>query len=95
MEYSQCGVAPNSRLQDGSFDPSFVISHRFDVSEFKELYAAFDAKEAGIMKVRLLFWVPVMCLQPRTRQTFVKTKFSSPPTPGFPELSSVKAVTAV
>ncbi|EJD53755.1 GroES-like protein [Auricularia subglabra TFB-10046 SS5] len=62
------------KLEDGSFDPSFVITHRFDISEFKELYAAFNDKKGGILK------------------TFVQTKHSSPPTPGFPPLSSVKVI---
>lgn len=39
-----------SKVQDGSFDPTIILTHRFDLSEFSELYAAFDKKEHGIMK---------------------------------------------
>lgn len=38
------------KVQDGSFDPTVILSHRFDITEFSELYAAFDKKEHGIMK---------------------------------------------
>jgi hypothetical protein len=50
-----------------------ILTHRFPLDEFPELYAAFDKKEHGIMK------------------TFVQTRFSKPPAPGTPVLSSFKA----
>ncbi|KAI9781360.1 MAG: hypothetical protein M1816_002380 [Peltula sp. TS41687] len=59
-------------LEAGEFDPTIILSHRFRIDEFKELYDAFDKKEFGLMKV------------------FVETKFSAPPAPGTPELSSFK-----
>ncbi|CCH47130.1 Alcohol dehydrogenase, putative [Wickerhamomyces ciferrii] len=54
-----CGQAPvqkywkelMSRIQSGEFDPSFILTHRFDFKEFKELYKAFDEKKGGIEKV--------------------------------------------
>jgi len=54
-----CGQAPVQMywkdlleaLKDGSFDPiPLVLTHRFDIEEFPELYKAFDEKKAGIMK---------------------------------------------
>jgi len=61
------------KIEKGEFDPTMIVSHRFSIEEFAELYEAFDKKEMGIMK------------------TFVQTKFSGPPTPGTPPLSSFKA----
>lgn len=49
-----------------------MVSHRVDVSEFAELYNAFDKRWAGVNKV------------------FVQTKHSNAPSPGYPQLSSVK-----
>lgn len=60
------------KIESGEFDPTIILSHRFKIDEFSELYDAFDKKEMGIMK------------------TFVQTKFSNPPTPGTPALSSFK-----
>lgn len=59
-------------LLKGEFDAKFMVSHRVDISEFAELYEAFDKRWAGVNKV------------------FVQTKFSKPPSPGYPQLSSVK-----
>lgn len=61
------------KIESGEFDPTIILSHRFNIDEFRELYEAFDKKESGIMK------------------TFVQTKFSGPPAPGTPALSSLKA----
>lgn len=60
------------KIESGEFDPTIILSHRFRLEEFRELYEAFDKKEMGIMK------------------TFVQTKFSAPPAPGTPALSSLK-----
>merc|ERR1711939_886346 len=38
------------KIEDGSFDPTIILSHRFALEEFAELYGAFDRKEMGIMK---------------------------------------------
>jgi len=38
------------KVESGEFDPTIILSHRFKIDEFKELYAAFDKKEMGIMK---------------------------------------------
>lgn len=54
-----CGQAPVQRyweellekIETGEFDPSFILTHRFDITEFKELYKAFDLKKGGIEKV--------------------------------------------
>jgi len=61
------------KIEKGEFDPTIILSHRFSIEEFSELYEAFDKKEMGIMK------------------TFVQTKFSGPPAPGTPALSSLRA----
>jgi threonine dehydrogenase-like Zn-dependent dehydrogenase len=61
------------KIETGEFDPTIILSHRFKLDEFRELYDAFDKKEMGIMK------------------TFVQTRFSAPPHPGTPALSSFKA----
>lgn len=60
------------KIQSGEFDPTIILSHRFKIDEFAELYDQFDKKELGLMK------------------TFVETKFSSPPSPGAPTLSSFR-----
>lgn len=60
------------KIESGEFDPTIILSHRFDISEFSELYDHFDKKEYGIAK------------------TFVQTRFSKPPAPGTPRLSSFK-----
>ncbi len=60
------------KIESGEFDPTMILSHRFKIDEFRELYDAFDKKEMGLMK------------------TFVETRFSSPPAPGTPQLSSFK-----
>ncbi|KAI9872426.1 MAG: hypothetical protein M1830_001633, partial [Pleopsidium flavum] len=37
-------------IETGQFDPTLILSHRFQIDEFRELYEAFDKKEYGIMK---------------------------------------------
>lgn len=61
------------KIENGEFDPTIILSHRFKIDEFAELYDAFDKKDMGIMK------------------TFVETKFSGPPSPGTPPLSSFRS----
>lgn len=69
---SLCLAHPQDHLIKGEFDAKFMVSHRVDVSEFAELYNAFDKRWAGVNKV------------------FVQTKHSNAPSPGYPQLSSVK-----
>jgi threonine dehydrogenase-like Zn-dependent dehydrogenase len=38
------------KVETGEFDPTIILSHRFSIDEFPELYRAFDRKELGIMK---------------------------------------------
>ena len=38
------------KVEDGSFDPTIILSHRFALDDFAKLYDAFDRKEMGIMK---------------------------------------------
>ncbi|CAG8958500.1 hypothetical protein HYFRA_00009814 [Hymenoscyphus fraxineus] len=38
------------KIESGEFDPTIILSHRFHIDEFRELYEAFDKKEDGIMK---------------------------------------------
>jgi len=38
------------KIEKGEFDPTIILSHRFKIDEFRELYDAFDKKEDGIMK---------------------------------------------
>jgi len=38
------------KVESGEFDPTIILSHRFKIDEFSELYDAFDKKEMGIMK---------------------------------------------
>lgn len=38
------------KIESGEFDPTIILSHRFDLEEFSELYDAFDKKEHGILK---------------------------------------------
>jgi len=37
-------------IEAGKFDPTLILSHRFKIDEFSELYDAFDKKVDGIMK---------------------------------------------
>lgn len=54
-----CGQAPVQKywhelldkIETGLFDPTFILTHRFAIEEFKELYQAFDEKKGGIEKV--------------------------------------------
>lgn len=39
-----------AKIESGEFDPTIILTHRFKIDEFAELYAAFDKKEMGIMK---------------------------------------------
>ncbi|UZJ54062.1 hypothetical protein CBS101457_003382 [Exobasidium rhododendri] len=67
----------NDYIIPEKFDPTLILTHRFDLSEMDKLYHAFDQKlfdgekGVGILK------------------TFVQTKFSNPPGPGMPALSKV------
>lgn len=62
------------------FDPTLILTHRFDLSQMDQLYHAFDQKKTdsnsgvGVLK------------------TFVQTKFSSKPGPGMPQLSDVNVL---
>ena len=38
------------KVESGEFNPTIILSHRFPIDEFRELYEAFDKKEHGIMK---------------------------------------------
>ena len=38
------------KVESGEFDPTIILTHRFKIDEFKELYEAFDKKEHGIIK---------------------------------------------
>lgn len=41
------------KIEDGAFDPTFILTHRFKIDEMKELYNTFDKKEYGIMKASI------------------------------------------
>ncbi|KAF8321243.1 GroES-like protein [Clavulina sp. PMI_390] len=41
----------NDYIIPGKFDPTFMITHRVDLNEFPELYAAFDKRIDGVEKV--------------------------------------------
>jgi len=60
------------KVEDGIFDPTLILTHRFTIDEIPEIYKAMDEKTNGVIK------------------TYVQTKFSSPPAPGTPPLSSLK-----
>jgi threonine dehydrogenase-like Zn-dependent dehydrogenase len=44
-------VPPLRCLFRGKWSSKFLVSHRIDVSEFAELYQAFDKRQGGLMKV--------------------------------------------
>jgi len=54
-----CGQAPVQRymkecleyIRRGEFDPTLILTHRFRLEAFPEIYKRFDHKEAGMMKV--------------------------------------------
>jgi threonine dehydrogenase-like Zn-dependent dehydrogenase len=58
ITYRGCGQAPVQKywhqllekIESGEFDPTVVLTHRFAIEEFSELYEAFDKKKYGIMK---------------------------------------------
>jgi len=41
----------NEYIIPGKFDPTFIITHRVPLDDMEELYAAFDKRQAGVMKV--------------------------------------------
>ncbi|KAL7318545.1 hypothetical protein PS15m_001778 [Mucor circinelloides] len=53
-----CGQAPIQRhwdkclehIEKGEFDPTIILTHRFDFQQIVEVYRRFDRKESGIMK---------------------------------------------
>jgi threonine dehydrogenase-like Zn-dependent dehydrogenase len=53
------------KVESGEFDPSIILSHRFDLSEEAELYEHFDKKDYGIMKT----FVQTKFSQPRAPGT--------------------------
>ena len=38
------------KIKSGEFDPTIVLTHRFSIEQFSDLYKAFDEKKYGIMK---------------------------------------------
>jgi threonine dehydrogenase-like Zn-dependent dehydrogenase len=42
-----------SRIEDGSIDPSFIITHRLGLDEAPEAYKTFRDKKDGCIKVVL------------------------------------------
>jgi threonine dehydrogenase-like Zn-dependent dehydrogenase len=38
-------------LATGKFSTKFMVSHRVDISDFTNLYSAFDRRVAGVEKV--------------------------------------------
>ncbi|KAI9091711.1 chaperonin 10-like protein [Phlyctochytrium arcticum] len=56
-----CGQAPVQRyipecmemIQNGKFDPTTILTHRFAFEQVADVYKRFDRKESGIMKVFL------------------------------------------
>ena len=58
ITYRGCGQAPVQKywhqllekIRTGEFDPTIVLTHRFSIEEFSNLYEAFDKKKHGIMK---------------------------------------------
>ena len=38
------------KVENGEFDPILILSHRFSMEEFSELYDAFGGKAHGILK---------------------------------------------
>jgi len=58
VTYRGCGQAPVQKywhqllekIKSGEFDPTIVLTHRFSIEQFSDLYKAFDEKKYGIMK---------------------------------------------
>lgn len=54
-----CGQAPIQRhwdkclqyIENGKFDPTVILTHRFALEEIVEVYKLFDKKDVGVMKV--------------------------------------------
>ena len=38
------------KVESGEFDPTIILTHRFSIENFAEVYDAFDGKENGIIK---------------------------------------------
>lgn len=38
-------------IKDGTFDPLFVVTHRFDIEDFPKLYSKFQQRKGGVEKV--------------------------------------------
>jgi threonine dehydrogenase-like Zn-dependent dehydrogenase len=41
----------NDYIVTGKFDPTIILSHRFALDEFADIYKAFNDKKGGILKV--------------------------------------------
>jgi len=41
----------NDYIVTGKFDPTVILSHRFRIDEFADIYKAFNDKKGGILKV--------------------------------------------
>ncbi|KEF60719.1 uncharacterized protein A1O9_02280 [Exophiala aquamarina CBS 119918] len=58
VTYRGCGQAPVQKywhqllekIKSGEFDPTIVLTHRFSMEQFSDLYKAFDKKKYGIIK---------------------------------------------
>jgi len=76
-----CGQAPVQRymeeclgyIQRGEFDPTLILTHRFELEAFPEIYKRFDEKESGIMKV----FVQTRFSSPATAGTPLLTQLDS------------------
>lgn len=61
LRFIGCGQAPIQRhwdqclthIENGDFDPTIILTHRFPLEQCVEAYRRFDRKEAGIMKTFL------------------------------------------
>ncbi|KAI1608971.1 putative zinc-type alcohol dehydrogenase-like protein [Exophiala viscosa] len=73
ITYRGCGQAPVQKywhqllekIERGEFDPTIVLTHRFSIEEFSDLYKAFDEKKHGILKT----YVQTRFSPPRTKGT--------------------------
>lgn len=61
------------KVEAGVFDPTIILTHRFKLDEFRELYEAFDKKEMGIMKT----FVETRFSNPRAQGTPVLSCFKT------------------
>ena len=66
------------KIASGEFDPTTILTHRFTLEDLPEVYAAFDEKRDGMMKVFIEVRPFVLLLRSISRLTWLDRRLNSP-----------------